>query len=209
MKNVTLYLISFTAFGIVVLREFYPSLRFDGVSLALLGIAALALSLPRLIEILPPLKKAKFKDFEIEFEKEIEVLEEQVVQIEKEAEKSEIKDTSKYPPLHSAYVEEYQNIISAKEPNMQKVLRAAILTEKIVVQTVKDLDIEVKGNIKSPAVVIKSLVDEGVITENERVVFNTFWDLRNKVVHGHLSELTDSQTTRIMSLLWRLITIFG
>lgn len=209
MKNISFYLIAGTSIGIVVLREIYPSLKFDGISLMLLAIAALAISLPRLIELLPPLKKAKYKDFEIEFEKEIEVLESQVKEITNEAEETELKGTAKYPPLHAAYVEEYQNIVSSAEPNMQKVLRAAILTEKIVLQAARDLDIEIQGNTKSPAVVIKALVADGAITEKECSIFTSFWDLRNKVVHGHMAELTDSQTTRIMSMLWRLITIFG
>lgn len=178
-------------------------------SLALLGIAALALVLPRLIEILPPLKKAKYKDFELEFEKEIKVLEKQVVQIEKETEESEVEGKAKYPSLHSEYVDEYQNIVSSNEPNMQKILRSAILTEKIIFQATKDLNIEIKGNAKSPVAVIRVLVKEGILSEKERAVFNSFWELRSKIVHGHFSELTDNQTTRIMSLLWRLITIFG
>lgn len=209
MKNFSLYLIAGASIGVVLLRVVYPTLKFDGISLALLGIAALAISLPRLIELLPPLKKAKYKDFEIEFEKEIEVLESQVEAISSEAEEAELKGIAKYPPLHTAYVEEYQSIVSSAEPNMQKVLRAAILTEKIVFQAARDLDIEIQGNTKSPTVVIKALVEEGAITERESSVFSSFWDLRNKVVHGHMAELTDSQTTRIMSMLWRLITIFG
>lgn len=209
MKNGAFYLIAAVSIGIVILREIYPSLKFDGISLVLLAIAALAISLPRLIELLPPLKKAKFKDFEIEFEKDIEVLESQVKEIAVEAEETELKGNAKYPPLHSAYVDEYQSISSSTEPNMQKVLRAAILTERIIIQAAKDLDIEVKGNVKSPSAIIRTLVKEGVVTEKERAVFTSFWDLRNKVVHGQLDELSDGQTTRIMSLLWRLVTIFG
>jgi uncharacterized protein YutE (UPF0331/DUF86 family) len=209
MKNGVFYLISVASIGIVILREIYPFLKFDGISLSLLAIAALAISLPRLIELLPPLKKAKFKGFEIEFEKDIEVLESKVKEISVEAEKTELEGSAKYPPLHSAYVDEYQTISFSNDANMLKVLKAAILTEKIIIQAAKDLDIEIKGNVKSPTVIIRALVNEGVVTEKERAVFTSFWDLRNKVVHGQLDGLTDGQTTRIMSLLWRLVTIFG
>ena len=209
MKNFSFYVIAAASIGIVVLRAIFPSLKFDGISLTLLSIAAFAISLPRLTELLPPLKKAKYKGFEIEFEKEIEVLESQVKEITNDAEETELTGTAKHPPLHPAYVEEYQSIVSSAEPNMQKVLRAGILTEKIILQAARDLEIKVQGNTKSPAVVIKALVAEGAITEKERSVFTSFWGLRNKVVHGQMADLTDNQTTRIMSMLWRLITIFG
>jgi len=208
-QNWTLYLIAITSAGIVILREIFPTLRFDGISLTLLGIAALAMVIPRLIELLPPIKKAKYKEFEIEFEKEIKALEHQVVEIEKEAVESEQQGTAKYPPLHTTYIDEYQSIISSKEPNIQKVLRAAILTENIVLQAAKDLNIALKNNVRAPSSIIRILFKEGFITQKEQSVFNSFWELRNKVIHGHLADLSDSQTTRIMSLLWRLITIFG
>ncbi len=208
IKNSSLYIIAAVSLGIAILREIYPSLRFDGISLTLLGISAIALSLPRIIEILPPLKRAKYKDFEVEFEKEIKTLENQVVEIEQEAIKSEIRGTSKYPPLHSTYVDEYQSIMASSEPNMHKVLRSAILTEKVILQAANDLEIDI-GKHRTPSSIIKLLVKEEFITPKEQEVFNAFWKLRNKVVHGHLAEITDNQTTRIMSLLWRLITIFG
>jgi len=209
MKNLAFYLIAAAAISIVVLREVYPDLKFDGISLTLLAIAAVAIILPRLLLILPPLKKAKYKDFEIEFEKEIGALEVKVAEVALEAEETELKGEANYPPLHKAYVEEFQSIALSTDPSVQKILRAAILTEKMIIQSAIDLGIEVQGNVKSPTVIIKMLVKEGAITEKESSVFNSFWDLRNKIVHGQMTNVTYSQTLRIMSLVWRLVTIFG
>src|SRR3569623_2273818 len=100
--------VSLAAILLILARMFFPALVFDSTSLILFAIAAVAFLLPRLLGLLPPLKKAKYGDFEVEFDEAIERLEERVVEAEAAPSQPAPKPLTAYPPMRASYVQGYK-----------------------------------------------------------------------------------------------------
>ena len=198
------------ALAIVFLRMVAPNVLFDNQSLILCGIAAVAFLLPRLVQILPPLKALKFKGFEAEFENKINHFADRVVAAEINAEsKAQTPSPSgksewNVPPMKVEYVTAYRNLVATPVSNREKILSAAILAEQMVLQTAQDLGVKPQENKKTATALVTDLHQKGMITEVERAGFLEFWEIRNAVIHGRVSP-TDGQTARVLDLLWRLV----
>ena len=176
--------IAIIAGALVVLRMLFPALVFDNQSLILLCIAALSVALPRLLELLPPLKRLKYGKFEAEFNEAIDRLEERVNEAEeKPAPQTPQKTVTGYPPLHDEYVKGFKEILSSRTSNTEKILAAAILAESMLAETAKELQLTNDGRFRSPSEIVRLLASNGFISDAERDAFNGFWQIRNTVVH--------------------------
>lgn len=203
--------IAIIAGSLVVLRMIFPALVFDNHSMVLLSIAAIALGLPKIRELLPPLKRLKYGDFEAEFNEAIDRLEERVNAAEQiPSPRMPQKNDTGYPALHETYVKGFNEILSSRTSNTEKILAAAILAESMLTETAKELQLTVDCRFRSPSELLRLLAREGFISEAERDAFNEFWQIRNAVVHGRsATPPTDEQTARVLDLLWRLVRILG
>lgn len=156
------------------------------------------------------LRKLKWGNLEAEFDfdKTITKFEADVIAAENDKSAMGSPSQSTYPPIYESYISEYENIIRSPSSNREKVLLGAILLERMIVESIKEIAPEKKLKM-SPSNAIQFLFKEGFISDPEHVAFSEFWKVRNKVVHGEIEELSDKQTTRILDLLWRLVTILG
>jgi hypothetical protein len=204
-------LIATVAVTLVVLRMLVPRLVFDNQSLVLIGLAALALALPKLLSLLPPLKKVKYGEFEAEFNEAIDRLEERVGEAEQSpTPQTQQKTVAGYPPLRGTYVKGFQEILSSRTSNTEKILAAAILVETMLTETARELGLIKDNRFKSPAQIVQLLETNGFISDPERKAFDEFWQIRNSVVHGRLgAPPNDEQTARVLDLVWRLVRILG
>ena len=211
-KPTTFELIAIVAAALVLTRMFFPRLIFDNRSLALCGVAALMLILPKLLSLLPPIKKLKYGDFEAEFNEAIDRLEQRVG----EAEESPVPQpppprvATAYPPLRDSYVKGFKDILLSRTSNTEKILGASILVESMLVETARELELIKDTRFRSPSALVQLLAGNGFISDAERDAFNEFWRIRNSVVHGRIATPpTDEQTARVLDLLWRLVRVLG
>lgn len=211
MRYWPLYVVAFLAAGIIAARMKWPLLVFDNTSLILFAIAAIAVFIPILFRILPPLKKFKFGDYEFEFEERLRSLESKVIESEHEPKQPEVtaKQAAAYSSLSwQEYFREYNSIISSSVSNVEKILAAANLVERMILDAAEEFDLE-GVNRKNTRVLIAQMEKQELISTAEREAFMEFSNIRNEVVHGGRLNPTDSQTARFLDLGWRLVKTFA
>jgi uncharacterized protein YutE (UPF0331/DUF86 family) len=153
------------------------------------------------------IKKIKVGGFEVELEKKVNDLERLVIAEEIiGGPKKESKETKINWP---DYYKEYSDILKSKSSNIEKILRASQLVELMISDAGKDLGLTDNAKLKNPKIIMNELHQHGLITVEEFSLYNEFTSLRNKVIHGQIKEISDSLTTRILDLLWRIVRIFG
>lgn len=198
-------IVALAAVLVIIERILFPQLVFDSTSLILFAIAAICVLLPQLLKILPPLKKAKYGDFEIEFDEAIKRLEQRVVEAESTPTPLPTKFTSSYPPMRETYVQGYKDILASETTNTEKVLAAAILADQMLTETARGLELLTPELARNPRAIVHALSEHGIISLQERQAFDEFWNLRNRIVHVEAKPPTDEQTARVLDLLWRLV----
>jgi|GEM_PF-2562279 hypothetical protein len=207
MKRPSVFqLVALSAIVLVVLRMFFPHLVFDSTSLILFAIAAIALLLPTLLSLLPPLKKLKYGDFEAEFNEAIKRLEQRVGEAEQApAPEPPKQQTGGHPPMRGRYVKGFKDILAAPGSNTEKILAAGILCEGMLSETARDLELTKGSQPRTPKAIVQALASHGFVSQAEQQAFDEFWKIRNAVVHGQGPPPNDEQTARLLDLLWRLV----
>ncbi len=208
------YLVAASALLLMILKIVVPGFLFDTTSLILFSIASFILLLPRLAIILPPLKRLKLWEFEAEFadalnafERKVEATEEEPPTIAKTAEQqARVERQSTYPEMFKEYVTEYQRILSTRSSNREKIVSAAILVERMVMEAARELGLPIHKKV--PKAIMIELTAQGFITKTELEAFDEFWNVRNLAVHSGV-EITDEQTARLLDLVFRLVRTFA
>ena len=191
---------------LIVVRMIWPNLEIDQTTLWLLAIAAIAIILSVL-----PITKIKIGDFEAEFDRALNALEKQIVESESTAEPAkharvEVKKST--TTWRQEFFHEYRAILNSASSNFEKVVSAAILIEKLLLSVAAVFELSSERALRGPSVIVRTLVSQELITQEEASAFKTCWDIRNRVVHGEYGELSDAQTARALDLGWRLVKAF-
>ena len=198
-----LYLVAASAVGLVGARMAWPWLPFDNSSLILLGVAALALLVAYL-----PLKSIKWGEFEAEFDREVDALEQKVVASERAPAPKQQGGTERIRGAAQAAYGKYTELLSSRASGVEKVLAAGVMLEQVIESAARDFkfdDLPPRANTK---LVLDRFARDGLIARDEVEAFRDFWMIRNKVVHqGYVP--TDEQTARLLDLAWRIIRTFG
>jgi uncharacterized protein YutE (UPF0331/DUF86 family) len=211
MRFWPLYVVALLAAGVIAARMKWPSLIFDNTSLILFAIGSISILLPFLFRGLPPLKRFKFGEYEIEFEEKLRSLESKVIQSEHELKSTQIKDKGASTHLSfgwQEYYRDYNSIISSSVSNVEKILAAANVVERIILDTAQALDLVAGTPRKNTRTIIVEMKKQGLITEAEQEAFIEFSNIRNDVVHGNNLNPSESQTARFLDLGWRLVRTF-
>jgi len=189
------YIIIIVCIGIIVIRFIYPKLSFDIISLILLGIALVALIIPELEKLFQRAKKIKLGSFELE-----------LIELNQETEKVEenIKEPNiKYP----GSTEVYGLGFKITEDFSSDILKLSIEIEKI---TRSIFSIGIGEVQKRPLSVVQSisiLESEGLIEKETSLLIRNFWNIRNKVVHGHDVELNRKEMLAFIDIGLRILRI--
>ncbi len=200
-----LRLISFALIALAILEVFQDKLglKIDTTTVIIIGLAILLYILPELSN----LSKFKYGDIELEFEKKVNELEKLV--IAEETTKSTVKGSKDVNVSWQHYYKEYNEILNSKSSNFEKILRASQLVELMISVAGKDFGLTDNNKLKNPSAIVKELHSRHLISDEEFSLYNEFYSFRNKIIHGEIKELSDSLTTRILDLLWRIVRIFG
>lgn len=177
-------------------------LNIDTTTIVIIGLAILLYILPELSN----LSKFKYGDIEIEFEKKIDELEMLVIAEEKIG--GPTRENKDQVVSWQHYYKEYNDILSSKSSNLEKVLRASQLVELMISEAGKNFGLD-NSKLKTPTAVVRELHKNDLISNDELALYNEFYSFRNKIIHGEIKDLSDALTTRILDLLWRIVRIFG
>ncbi len=179
-------------------------IKIDNTVVVLIGLAVLVYILPEITN----LSKFKYGDVEIEFEKKVDQLEKLV--LAEEIIGGATNNRLENPKVHwQDYYSEYKEILLSTSPNNEKIIRAVQLTELMIIEAGKDFGIEETKQTKNPAIIMRELHKNGLITVEELALYNEFISLRNNIIHGKSKDISNNLTARILDLLWRIVRIFG
>jgi len=188
--------------GIVVVRIIYPDLNFDWISFSLILIAALLIFSSDLKEYTERVKKLKVGDLEIELEERIKEL-----AIKTDETLEEKSETIKKPPSISGppWMKDSKEQLRDKISEMIDIPEAALVL--IAIEIEKELRAIFEkadfGDMKipmSPIRQINLLNEKGIIDVETKDIFQQFWQIRNKVVHGHSLQLSEKQRIEIIEI---------
>jgi uncharacterized protein YutE (UPF0331/DUF86 family) len=206
LVHLPLYIVAISAVVVIVARLLWRSLNFDNTSLILFGIAAGALVIPYLFNVLPPLKSLEAGPVKAEFDRDIARLERNVAASEGERSKprADRRDTSEAIGWEK-YFDEYFSIVNSTTSNVEKILAAAILVERMIGNVAQALNLPEIDQRATPLTIVDRLAEAQIIGNEEKEAFDDFWLLRDRVVHGAMGSLSNEQTARILDLIWRLV----
>jgi len=189
------YIVVLICIGIIIFRFIYPKLNFDLISLVLLGFALFALLVPEPEKLFQRAKKIKLGNFELELNE----LNQETEKIEEKISEPNIN----YPGPEETYGLEFK--ITEDFPT--EILKLSIEIEKI---TRGVFSIGVRKEQKRPLSVLQSisiLESKGLIEKETSLLIRKFWNIRNKVVHGHDIELGRKDMLAFMDIGLRILRI--
>jgi uncharacterized protein YutE (UPF0331/DUF86 family) len=203
MKRWPLFTVAASALTLIAVRMIWPSIKFDDTSLVLFGVAALAL----LVAFLP-IKRIKWGDFEAELDRAVDNLERKVTATEASlpaqlASKAAARGSASQPTWQK-FFDEYISLVNSPASNIEKIIAASILLEKMIDTFVDAFEPELGPRGRGPRVAIDQLAEHKLISPEERAAFMELWTVRNKIVHEGIRP-TDEQTARLLDLAWRLV----
>jgi uncharacterized protein YutE (UPF0331/DUF86 family) len=202
MKRWPLFALAGGSLSLIAARIIWPSLRFDNTSLILFGVAGIAL----LVAFLP-LKRIKWGEFEAELDRAVDDLERKVTASEKSPAPHHLSkiDAPVLNPhsTQDVFFNEYMALFTSPSSNVEKIIAASILLEKMIDSFVTSMEPEIKVRGRGPRIAIDQLAETNLITPQERDAFRNLWAVRNRIVHEGLQP-TDEQTARLLDLVWRL-----
>ena len=188
--------------GIVVARIIYPELNFDWISFSLILIAAVLTFSSDLKFYTERIKKLKVGDLEIELEERIKELAMKTDEtLEEKSENIQKPPSISGPPWMKDSKEKLRDKISEMidKPEAALVL-IAIEIEKELRAIFEKANF---GNTKipmSPIRQINLLHEKGIVDIETKDIFQQFWQIRNKVVHGHSLNLFEKQRVEIIEI---------
>ena len=143
-------------------------IKMEGATILALCVAALLFVVPNLSSI----AKVKVGEVELEFKQELDKLEKLVNQEEVSKSDATPKASMSGDTTWQYYYEEYNAILISSSSNLEKILRASQLVERMIINVGEDF--KLKSTSKSPFDVIKELSKEGLITDQEISIYKEF-----------------------------------
>lgn len=203
-KHIRLIALGLSALAILAMFQERIGIKIDSTVVILIGLAVLIYILPELSN----LSKFKYGEIELEFEKKVDELEKLVIAEEATGGTTIIK-TEHQKVSWQHYYSEYREILNSKASNSEKILRASQLVELMITEAGQDFGLAEATKMKNPSAIMRELQKKNLISNEEFSLYNEFYSLRNKIIHGEIKDISDSLTTRILDLLWRIVRIFG
>jgi uncharacterized protein YutE (UPF0331/DUF86 family) len=172
------YIIITVCLSLIILRIIFPDLKFDTISMTLLGIAVLAILIPDVDKILSTIKKLKFGSAELELH-----------ELNKTTEKVEdkLKDENLKNAGISGLTHRYDFAFELQNDLPTTILKLSIDIEKAMREI---YEIAFKTREERPLATSK-LIDvlrqKNIFDEETTNLLKQFWKTRNTVVHGNNS----------------------
>ncbi|WP_425422230.1 hypothetical protein [Phaeodactylibacter xiamenensis] len=197
--------------GIVIVRAIIPELNFDWISLVLVSVVIIVLYNVDIVEKLDRLKKVKLGQFEIELEEKLKELSKNADQkFEERSETLRNNPSISGPPetvKSFKEIEALEKVYKVIDKPESALVLLAVEIEKVI------RDIYLRNNPKerriplSPRVLINDLYTQGLLDKEMMDIIQDFWNIRNKVVHGHDLQFTDSQKVEMLDIGFKIYRI--
>ncbi len=193
------YIIILVCLSIIVVRVIFPDIKFDTISMTLLGISLLVILIPDVDKTLNKTKKLKFGSLEWELNE----LNKTTEKVEGKLKDEKLKGASISGLIrHNNYDFEIQNDLPTTilklsidiEKSMREIYEIVFSTsEERPLSTIKLIDI---------------LFDKDIINDETTNLLKHFWKIRNQFVHGYkLIEITDKDILAFSDIGIRLLRI--
>ena len=192
------YVIAIIGILIIVMRNVFPKFVFDNTSLSIFVVVVVTLLFPELSKFLSKVKRIKAGGIELE----LDTLTKKTEKIEEKIEKVKV-------PMNLVKQEFSEIKLSEGEKNNPQVLliNIAIKIEKVLNSLSEPLTIT-KGKIPfSRKLQIELLTKEGIVNKQISSLFIDFWAIRNKVIHGHNLNISETEMYRIIDLGYKLLNL--
>lgn len=189
--------------SIIFLKMIVKDISFDNTSLYLLIIVVVVIILPDIKDFLLRIRKFKKGDFELELGETITQFKEKVEEAEETIEEN--------PAPKADYTKFDDDIVNklasaANNPRGTLLVIAAEIEQRIR-HLASEADIVVGDRHIPSTKLLIELEKREVISRNIYPLFKEFWNIRNKVAHGHSDKIIDSRLYEFAELGVRLLSL--
>jgi hypothetical protein len=186
---------------LILLRFFIPDLKFDNLSLDLLLIAVACILVPDIAALIGRLKKIKVGDKEIELHEAINKIADETERVEEEVADSPY--TADQSRVFERQIDKY-----VRDPRGGLIAVAADI-EKRVIGLLRQRNLAQAGKFITPPRGIELLAQHGAVAPNLPALARNFWNVRNAVVHGVSSHVTDADVFRMVDVGVRILDLLS
>jgi len=194
-------LLALLCVSIVVLRMFYPELRFDSLSRDLLLISLAALLLPEFVKILGRLRKFKWGENELELDEAIDELNRRT----KEAEERADLESESFT-VDEDFHPDVQRYLSDPKGGL---IAVAADIEARVNELVRETRLNGLRRYISPMRGIELLAKRGAVVADLPALMRDFWALRNQAVHDNRLSFSKNEIYRLVELGVRILELLS
>lgn len=192
-------LIILVCLSIIVVRAIFPNIKFDTISMTLLGISVLCILIPDVDTIINRTKKLKFGSLEWELN-----------ELNKTTEKVEgkLKDEKLKGAGISGLIRRNDYDFEIQNDLPTTILKLSIEIEKSMREIYEIVFSTNEERPLSTTKLIDTLFKKDIINDETTELLKQFWRIRNQFVHGHkLIEITDKDILAFSDIGIRLLRI--
>lgn len=206
-KNNFRYFFGLTLLSVIILRMFFFQGIYDNNSLITVMVVLLIIIVPDIGNIIVNLKKIKIGGFELELQEKLKTLETKA--------ESEIEEKGSVSKNFDYYKKISNDILNSTASPKIKVITIATEIESAINKILENLKLSTKSKapLKSARNKMYFLMQKEIISSNLLEVFNEFYDIRNKVVHGFSETIKDESYFSMidigLKILKSLISVEG
>lgn len=184
------YIIFLIGLSIITIRMIYPNIVFDLNSLLVFSIISFVIILPNLGDLFKRIKKVKAGGIELEL---LENLEKETQTIENKSIDYSIDNFTEI---------ELANKIN--DPRGTLIFLSIEIEKTLRYFTYRDEHQNVPMSVLK---LISNLVDDNILTKDLANIFRQFWEIRNKIIHGHDSNIDDNELYKVIDIGLRVLKI--
>lgn len=188
---------------IVIIRFFYPNLKFDSFSLNLIIISTACILIPDLAQLIARIKRIKIGDNEIELREEITYLQEMIQKLENRVFKAGHKEYKREFTSEPFLVDKY-----LLYPRAGLIAIAIDIETRIKKMALKHYPKE-ECDLISPIQLANKLAYRGIIDKEAPFLIKEFWHVRNKIIHGTCRKINAQEIYRVIDLGNRILELLS
>lgn len=203
------YLVALVALALLIVRAVWPDLRVDEISLVLFALAALALFWRDIAPVAGRIRKFKAWGIEVELSERIGELTERTeaaarqVSKEMEAERAQPQGPARMPAVVTRWIEG-----GAADPRAGLLL-VAIEIEQAIRQLAARHGVSAGVGTLSARRALSDLAKREVVPRQVVPLFDEFWQVRNRVVHGAGFQLPPGQLYELVDVGFRILELLA
>lgn len=209
MKVLQKFFIILICLGIIIIRMIYPDLNFDWISLSLVLVIALLTFSSDMEDYTKRIKKLKLGDIEIELGERIKKLAEKTDKtLENKSEKiNSSPNVSGHPWLKKKKENSRTEIYKVIDKPEAALILIAIEIEKELRAIYSKANFQDEKMPTYSKKLIHLLHKQKIVDAETLNVFEQFWMLRNKIIHGHAANISEKKKLEMVEIGLKLLQL--